>query len=655
MSTTDEATTIGPRVEMESKFTAVDYTIFGLMLAVSIGIGIYCAVKSRGKESTQEYMLGGRNMSPLPVAMSLLGGVISSISILDNITEVIFCDDVHRRLPKCNAITSSGNSTEMYFFGTQLATSLLGFIPGTIFLNQVMLPVLYNLKIVSLNEYLEIRFKSRVLRTVGTVCQMVVKTSLMGMVLYAPSLALSTVTNLSTLSSMIIMGAICTFYITIGGVKAVVYTDVMQTLVMFLGVLVVVIICCVDLGGLGNMWRIANEGNRIEFFNLDSSPFVRHTFWSTFVLGFFVMIGSIGLNQAVYQRFASVSSLRIAKRLSIFFLVGVYCLWTLFFLSGLVAFATYSTCDPLTSGKITKPDQILPFLVTDKLSHLTGLAGVFVSAVYGGVLSSLSSTGNSLACMIWEDFLKHRPYFSGLSSKSATNVVKIISSFTGVLAVIFGLLVGSLGNVFHVIFSITSSVIGPLAGLYVTGMCLPWVTAKGGIVGITVSMTYGLWIVVGKFIRGGGSPPRLPLSTSGCPEALFNASVNAFLNITTVGDSHLPTSTLSDGLLPITTLANTTGLEGKSKEDHLPSFESTIMSVSEVWRHWLVHTGPNHPKELVSGTINPTCEKLYVKLWKSFGGQGEASSTRHRELQVEESSMKMLNSDSPPLIPLTTP
>ncbi|XP_042218807.1 sodium-coupled monocarboxylate transporter 2-like isoform X2 [Homarus americanus] len=188
----------------------------------------------------------------------------------------------------------------------------------------------------------------------------------------------------------------------------------MQTLLMFLGVLVVVIICCVDLGGLGNVWRIANEGNRIEFFNLDSSPFVRHTFWSTFVLGFYMMVGDIGLNQAVYQR------------LSIFFLVGIYCLWTVFFLSGLVAFATYSTCDPLTSGKITKPDQILPFLVTDKLSHLTGLAGVFVSAVYGGVLSSLSSTGNSLACIIWEDFLKHRPYFSGLSSKSATNVVKII-------------------------------------------------------------------------------------------------------------------------------------------------------------------------------------------------------------------------------------
>ncbi|XP_042211469.1 sodium-coupled monocarboxylate transporter 2-like [Homarus americanus] len=85
MSTTDEATTIGAPVEVDlmgSKFTAVDYTIFSFILAVSVGIGIYSAVKSRGKESTQEYMLGGRSMSPLPVAMSLLGGVISAISIL---------------------------------------------------------------------------------------------------------------------------------------------------------------------------------------------------------------------------------------------------------------------------------------------------------------------------------------------------------------------------------------------------------------------------------------------------------------------------------------------------------------------------------------------------------------------------------------------
>lgn len=61
-------------------------------------------------------------------------------------------------------------------------------------------------------------------------------------------------------------------------------------------------------------------------------------------------------------------------------------LWSVFFFSGVVAYAEYSSCDPLTSGKIEKPDQIMPHLVTEKLSHLTGIPGIFVAAVYGGVL-----------------------------------------------------------------------------------------------------------------------------------------------------------------------------------------------------------------------------------------------------------------------------
>ena len=69
-----------------------------------------------------------------------------------------------------------------------------------------------------------------------------------------------------------------------------------------------------------------------------------------------------------------------------FFLVGLWCLWILFFFSGLVAYAMYSTCDPLTSGKITKPDQILPYLVINKLGHIPTLSGIFVAAVYGAML-----------------------------------------------------------------------------------------------------------------------------------------------------------------------------------------------------------------------------------------------------------------------------
>ncbi|XP_069162733.1 sodium-coupled monocarboxylate transporter 1-like isoform X2 [Procambarus clarkii] len=614
MEGTEVPTMAGPEAP-EVKFTSVDYTLFILMLVASMGIGVVSAFRSRGKASTQEYLLGGRNMSPVPVAFSLLGGSISAISIL-------------------------GNPTEIYFFGTQLSTSLLGCIPGCIFVHQVVVPTFYHLKLVSINEYLQVRFGSRLLRTLATLCLLLVNFIYMGMCLYAPTLALSTVTGIATWASTLIMGVICTFYITIGGVKAVVYTDVLQTLLMFGGVLVVGIICCVDLGGVGNVWTIAEQGGRISFFDLNTSPYERHTLLSTVMFGFYIMLSGVGFSQTVYQRLASVRTMETAKRLVVFFLVGLYLLWIVFYFSGLVAFATYSDCDPLTSGKIEKPDQIVPFLVTDKLSHLTGLSGIFVAAVYGGVLSTLSSCGNSFACVIWEDFLKDRPYFRRLSDAKATNVVKFLSAASGVLAICMGLMVEKLGSIFHVANSILSAISGPLHGVFLSGICAPWMNAKGAIVGFVASFTFSVWVVIGKFVRGGGSPPRLPLSIEGCQEGLqhlANTTVTTFLANTTLTDALMANSSVSDALLD-----DTHSIEGSSTKTIYEisyCYSGVIGMALTIAVGTLVSliTGPTCPKE-VDGVVNPACGRAYQRLWDFL----KSRRAKEQRIVIQEEELKML-------------
>nr|XP_027212081.1 sodium-coupled monocarboxylate transporter 1-like [Penaeus vannamei] len=99
-----------------------------------------------------------------------------------------------------------------------------------------------------------------------------------------------------------------------------------------------------------------------------------------------MMISFLGLSQSQYQRFASVPTLAQAQMLALLFFLGLTLLWGTFYVSGLVAYAIYSDCDPLNSGKIEKADQIIPYMVSDKLGHLTGMPGLFVAAVYGGVL-----------------------------------------------------------------------------------------------------------------------------------------------------------------------------------------------------------------------------------------------------------------------------
>ncbi|XP_050704571.1 sodium-coupled monocarboxylate transporter 1-like [Eriocheir sinensis] len=583
-----------------SKFQPADWVVFSLMLVVSVAIGVISAVRSRRTANTKDFLLGGKNMPPLAVAISLLGGIISAISIL-------------------------GNPTEIYFYGTQLTVSLLGCIPGCIVINKIIVPTFYNLELVSLNEYLERRYKSAALRKLATLVTLLSLGIYMGMCLYAPSLALSTVTSLSTFASMAIMGAIVTFYITIGGVKAVVYTDVLQTLLMFGGVLAVVVLCCIDLGGAGEVWDIARRGGRLEFFNMDTNPYVRHTFWSTFAMGFFLMISGIGINQTTYQRFASVRTLNISKGLSWFFLGGLWCLWCLFFFSGLVAYATYSTCDPFTSGKIKKADQIIPFLVTDKVGYIPGMSGLFVAAVYGGVLSSLSSTGNSAACLVWEDFLKPLPFFSGLSDSSATLVVKILSSLTGVVAVGLGLLMGNLGNIFHVILSITSAVSGPLAGVFMAGILLPWTNAKGAFVGFFVSFIFNMWIAVGKFLRGGGGPTKLPLSVAGCPDTL-NVTLEAFTSTTISPNVTTDEMPQEEDMYDISYCFY--GLIGIS----ITLVVSGLVSVI---------TGPTPPKDVEGGVVNPTCERLYKWAWQKWQKARGVYSSRIFEGQYVENLEKM--------------
>ncbi|XP_063884462.1 sodium-coupled monocarboxylate transporter 1-like isoform X3 [Scylla paramamosain] len=488
-------------------FGVADWTIFVIMLAASVLIGVVSAVRDRGRSSTQEFLLGGRNMPPIAVAFSLLGGWVSAISIL-------------------------GNPTEIYFHGTQLSTTLLGFIPAVIVMHQITIPIFYNLKMFSIAEYLELRYGSAALRKMGTTLILMNFCVYMGMCLYAPALALATVTNISPVNSIVIVGVIVTFYITIGGVKAVVYTDVMQTVLMFGGVLAVVMLCCMELGGVEEVWAIAKQGGRLEFFNLDTDLHVRHTFWSTVCFGFFLGINFVAIEQSVYQRLASVRSLSISR-------------------------------------------------------------------------SSLSSAANSAACVAWQDFLKPLPYFSGLKESSAMHIIKALSCFTGILAIGVGILVGNLGNIFHVINSLNSAIAGPLKGLFLAGMLLPWVNTKGAVMGLLVSFCFSIWLVVGKFLNGGGSPPQLPLSVDGCP-VFSNYTLDVFTTIAT------------------TPVASTIFPEHMEKEKSIYDisycYSGTIAFLITMVFSAVVAllTEPTRPEELREGVVNPTCERLYRRLYNAY-------------------------------------
>ncbi|NXT19432.1 SC5A5 protein, partial [Syrrhaptes paradoxus] len=224
-------------------FSLWDYGVFGLMLLISTGIGLFHGLAKGGQKTSEDFFTGGRQMSALPVGLSLSASFMSAIQVL-------------------------GVPAEAYRYGTKFLWMCLGQLLNTLLTALLFLPVFYRLGLTSTYEYLERRF-SRSVRLCGTL-QYVVATVRVRGVVCDPGALLSTfpspaVTGLDIWASLLSTGVICTFYTTIGGMKAVIWTDVFQVFVMLSGFIAVIIRGVLVVGGPARVLAIATNGSRVNF------------------------------------------------------------------------------------------------------------------------------------------------------------------------------------------------------------------------------------------------------------------------------------------------------------------------------------------------------------------------------------------------------
>ncbi|XP_030410809.1 sodium-dependent multivitamin transporter isoform X2 [Gopherus evgoodei] len=437
-------------------FTVADYTVFVLLLVLSSAIGLFYALSGGRQRTVQEFLLANRSMSFLPVALSLLATFQSAVAIL-------------------------GVPAEIYRFGTEYWLLGCCYFLGLLIPAHVFIPVFYRLHLTSTYEYLELRFNKavRVCGTVTFIFQMVIY---MGVVLYAPALALNAVTQFDLWGAVLTMGLVCTLYTTLGGLKAVIWTDVFQTLVMFAGQLAVIVVGTVKVGSMGRVWQLAADQGKISGIDLNPDPFERHTFWTLSVGGVFMMLSLYGVNQAQVQRYLSSRTEQEAV-LSCYAVFPcqqvVLCLSCL---TGLVMFAYYQE-HPLTAAQSqASSDQLVLYFVMDVLKDLPGLPGLFVACLFSGSLSTISSAFNSLATVTMEDLI--HPYFPGLRESRATLLSKL-------LALSYGLL--CLGMAY------LSSMMGPML--------------QGAIAGLAAGLAMAFWIGIGSLVSNlRAAPSALPLS-----------------------------------------------------------------------------------------------------------------------------------------------
>lgn len=437
-----------------STVTWVDYLTFGIYLLITIAVGLCVG----GKQSNlKTYLLAGHQIHWSVVAISVLAALFSGISFL-------------------------GAPAESYQHNLVYLWALLAYFVATPITTLIFLPFFYRLNFYTAYEYLEHRFDLR-LRRLSSASFIFRVCLWLALVLYAPSLVIAEMMGIPLWISIVLAGACTTLYTAVGGMKAVIVTDVMQFFVLFFGIIVILVVAMGQIpGGVGEAWRIAEAGGRTTIFDWRLSPDVRMTVWGAFFGGIALNLVQLVTDQVSVQRYLTATSLKESQRALWFKLLLTVPLISVFYLTGLVLYSFYQTHPDLAVG-IASPDRILPNFVGQQIA--SPIPGLLVAAILSATMSTASSGINSLTTAVLIDFIytKHSEDQDAAAEKHRVRVAKIWTVAFGAIATVLGLVVSRLGTLIEASAKIAGFFGGPLLGIFFLGVLSRRANATGTLIG----------------------------------------------------------------------------------------------------------------------------------------------------------------------------
>ncbi|XP_021372062.1 sodium-coupled monocarboxylate transporter 1-like, partial [Mizuhopecten yessoensis] len=264
-----------------------DYLIIAATIMMSLGIGLYQSLKGRKQKTTTQYLLGSGQMAAIPVAISLMVSYESGITML-------------------------GVPAEVYMYGMQWYMANFGYFFADLLNRQLLVPTLKRLEITSIFEYLELRYKSHGIRMFATVLSIISGLNYTGTVLFVPAVTLEAVAKIPHWLSIVGVMVIVVIYTLIGGFQAVVWSDVVQAVLMFGGIFALLIKGTMDSGGIAATWTAFSDKGRLNLFNFDPDPTLRQTFWSL-VVGSTISGLGVPLTQVSFLRIKATPTVSSAK------------------------------------------------------------------------------------------------------------------------------------------------------------------------------------------------------------------------------------------------------------------------------------------------------------------------------------------------------
>ena len=328
-------------------------------------------------------------------------------------------------------------------------------------------------------EYLEQRFHLSVRLLCSALFQFL-RCVHVAIAIYAPSIALSLVTGLPIEQCVLLMGVFTTLYTSFGGIRAVIWTDVLQFAIISLGIGLVFVIALGRIpGGWAECWKLASEAGRLRIWNATLDPTSTTSVWACVIGGTTLTLASLATDQALIQRLFTTRSERdSAQSIWTNAILGTPMLVVLS-LIGTVLFAFYRLHPERTQG-LPSSDAILPLFAVRELPSLA--SGLVIAAIFAASMAVMSAGINSLATATTIDFYR-RLWRPGISAEQQAQFGRWLTLIWGITATLLGLFMGRLGDLAVAYSRVNSFVGGPMLGIFLLGILSVRATTTGAIAG----------------------------------------------------------------------------------------------------------------------------------------------------------------------------
>lgn len=439
----------------------LDLSIMLAYMAAMVWVGLRF---SRKQTNTETYFVAKRSVPAWAMGLSLVATLITSVTF----------------------IAYPGAA-----YGKNWSLLIPGFlvIGVLVIVGAIVIPFYRHVVGMSAYEYFGRRF-GKPTRMYGSFAFSLAHFSKMGFVFYLLALTINSMTGWSIDAVIVGVGIVTVFYTVIGGLEAVIWTDVIQGFVLWIGVFVCLgYLLFLPPGGPRAVLSLAWENHKFSFGSL-SLDFSQSTIVVLAIYGFFWYLQRYTADQTIVQRYLVAKSDRAAIRgvalgaglcvpvWALFMLIGT-CTWSFFKLTG----------EPLPSY-IAKADQVFPYFLTMHLP--VGMAGLFMAALMGAAMSGLASDLNCLAVVGVEDF--YRVWHPEATDRQRLRLGKIIVAICGLLCIAIADILGhSKGGALSLWFSISAIASGGLAGLFLLAFLSRRATRQGVYCGILASVIFTAW------------------------------------------------------------------------------------------------------------------------------------------------------------------